>query len=446
MTLDEVIHNFSIDELEFDLGATFVIDAKNLKIIGHAVHTLSKFSDQLCLEPARDGLSMKAVNSSISAYGSTTFLHGFFTTSDVVHIDHDKYNTVRISMKSALSVFKTNTPAVHLSCQIQIDPDADMLIVKINQAYQLMKCNVIALRECVAQYKNLFNDKAGLANCITIHAQTLLKVLPQIGSDLDYLRLIAQSNKLTIERYVDDAHERMNSRKTYAVIDLDALESYIIPVPTEIAINLKEFRAVLAFAAACGMSVNIHFDKPGQAAIIAVERNIDFVAEFTISTMGEDSHFDEQNEPMADQVHVQQQPQRIADGESTRQLHDVPDSRMLSDDEDNAEDEVISQQHIEEIRMEDGPMRSITAASVMQDAVPQQEMRDDLEYDYESQYHVPRAGAVRFPDEYPMDPAEQDVPRKILALSQATKFSTQSMLERSVYNYCSDDDDGENLL
>ena len=67
------------------------------------------------------------------------------------------------------------------------------------------------------------------------------------------IRLCAHPDRLLIERYVDDAQERMNTRKTYAVIDLDALESYVIPVPTEIAFNLKEFRAVLAFAAACGM-------------------------------------------------------------------------------------------------------------------------------------------------------------------------------------------------
>ena len=86
--------------------------------------------------------------------------------------------------------------------------------------------------------------------------------------------------------------------------------------------------------------------------------------------------------------------------------------------------------------MEDGPVHSITAASVPQ------VMRDDQEFDYESQHYVPQAGADHYPEEYPI---EQDVPRKLLALSQVTKVSTQSMLERDIFNYCSDDDE-ENLL
>lgn len=50
---------------------------------------------------------------------------------------------------------------------------------------------------------------------------------------------------------------------------------------------MKELKAVLNFADITGMSVNLHFDQPGRPIIVALEENIDFIAEFVLATFEE---------------------------------------------------------------------------------------------------------------------------------------------------------------
>lgn len=83
-------------------------------------------------------------------------------------------------------------------------------------------------------------------------------------------------------------------RKTEAIIDLGCFERFHLQCPSEVAVNVKEFKAVLNFADFCGMSVNLHFDQPGKPLIVAVEENIDFCAEFVLATF-QSSYYEEEN-------------------------------------------------------------------------------------------------------------------------------------------------------
>lgn len=70
-----------------------------------SIQTISRFSDQLHLEPSADGLSLKALNSSKSAFASIKFTRQFFSELDVSKLSSDVSNLCRISMRSALAIF-----------------------------------------------------------------------------------------------------------------------------------------------------------------------------------------------------------------------------------------------------------------------------------------------------------------------------------------------------
>ena len=42
----------------------FVVPGSNVKLLGKAIHCLAKIGDEVYLEPARDSLALRAVNSS----------------------------------------------------------------------------------------------------------------------------------------------------------------------------------------------------------------------------------------------------------------------------------------------------------------------------------------------------------------------------------------------
>lgn len=66
---------------------------------------ISHFSDQLHIEPSIDSLSIKAINSSKSAFASINFTRHFFSEIDFSKLNTNESNLCRISMRSALAIF-----------------------------------------------------------------------------------------------------------------------------------------------------------------------------------------------------------------------------------------------------------------------------------------------------------------------------------------------------
>uniref|UniRef100_A0A915DQJ7 Rad9 n=1 Tax=Ditylenchus dipsaci TaxID=166011 RepID=A0A915DQJ7_9BILA len=272
--VDDVMKNNRLDDVALDNAASFMIES-NLNIFGNAILTMSKFSDQLHMEPTTDGLCLKSINSGKSAYATISLTKDFFTELDVGHIHKDDYNLIRISMKSALAVFRhslihqASSSNSKLSCVIQINPRSDYMIFKIGQVYSISKCYVIQLRDCNDTYSG---------------SKILLDILTLVGSDSDVLKFVATPDKFTIERFIALEQDRTIKRKTAAQLDLESVYMYNISRSTEVAINVKELKAVLAFAGGCQMAVTLHFEQPERPVIVTFEDNVEFSAEFVIST------------------------------------------------------------------------------------------------------------------------------------------------------------------
>lgn len=77
-------------------------------------------------------------------------------------------------------------------------------------------------------------------------------------------------------------------RKTEAKIAHTLLEELVVAKPGEVTLSLKEFRSIVAFADACNMNISLHYDQPGRPVVVAVEKNIDYLAEFTLATAESD--------------------------------------------------------------------------------------------------------------------------------------------------------------
>jgi len=235
-------------------------------------------------------LWLKSINSTQSAYASMFLTKEFFTETDTHILHKDDYNLCRISMKSALAVLRPspfqqrNVVNNKLSCIIQINPRADYMILKIGQVYNIAKCYVVSLRDCTDTYRNLFTDKSKLANRIKLQARILLDVLTLIGGENDVLKLVAAPNHFTVERFIALEQDRSVKRKTAAMIDPGTFNLYDIKHPTEVAIKVKELRAVLQFADGCGKIVSLHFQQPERPVIVSFRDDVEFVAEFVLAT------------------------------------------------------------------------------------------------------------------------------------------------------------------
>ena len=78
------------------------LSAINVKLFAKAVHSLAKLGSEIYLEPLEDGLAVKTVNSSRSAYASYIFLQPLFEIYDPQSSDDDENFKCKVAVKTML--------------------------------------------------------------------------------------------------------------------------------------------------------------------------------------------------------------------------------------------------------------------------------------------------------------------------------------------------------
>lgn len=113
-----------------------LITGGNVKVLGKAVHSLSRIGDELYLEPLKDGLSLRTVNSSRSAYACFLFAPLFFQQYQEASPGQDLLRC-KILMKSFLSVFRSLATVEKTveKCCISLSGSNSHLVVQLHCRY-----------------------------------------------------------------------------------------------------------------------------------------------------------------------------------------------------------------------------------------------------------------------------------------------------------------------
>ncbi|NXB68623.1 RAD9A protein, partial [Struthidea cinerea] len=112
---------------------------------------LSRIGDELYLEPTENGLSLRAVNSSRSAFASFLFAPLFFQLYEPGSAGPDtELFRCKVHMKSFLGVFRS-LPSLEKSvgkCLILLKPRASRLVLQLHCKYGVTKTHNLAFQEC----------------------------------------------------------------------------------------------------------------------------------------------------------------------------------------------------------------------------------------------------------------------------------------------------------
>ncbi|VDM47930.1 unnamed protein product [Toxocara canis] len=287
------------DEVDRDVsgGACFTMHG-NFRVFARAIMALNRVGEELYLEPNEEGLALRALNSSKSAYATFLFSSTFFVSCDLTRIKNDDYNLCRISMKCALSAFRSakSMDKAVLSCRMFINPRADSMLVQLTHTYgkYVLKSHEIPFLDCSTAFRNIIN-KADLTDCIVAPSFTLSNLFAQIHHDADEVMLCANGDSFLLRNFTSRELEPDKMMKTEAKVALTEFNRYSVPRATEVSVNLKEFKALVNFAETYQAPVSIYFEQPGSPMVIALESDVNFTAELVVATIDLDNSIIEPN-------------------------------------------------------------------------------------------------------------------------------------------------------
>ncbi|XP_067388120.1 cell cycle checkpoint control protein RAD9A [Emydura macquarii macquarii] len=249
-----------------------LVTGGNVKVLGKAVHSLSRIGDELYVEPTEDGLSLRAVNSSRSAYACFLFAPLFFQLYEEGSRDPcGETFRCKVLMKSFLGVFRS-LPLLEKTvekCLISLNPRASRLVVQLHCKYGVTKTHNLSFQECEL-LQAIFN-KEQCANTLRAPARVLVDAVVHFPVTLAEVTLgVSPAGKVSFRNYLDGETEPSRTMMTELSLSEDEFQDVQVQQLSHITFCLKEFRALLSFAESSNLPLNIHFDSPGRPAIFTL--------------------------------------------------------------------------------------------------------------------------------------------------------------------------------
>ncbi|KAM9080931.1 cell cycle checkpoint control protein RAD9A isoform 4-T4 [Megaptera novaeangliae] len=263
-----------------------LVTGSNVKVLGKAVHSLSRIGDELYLEPLEDGLSLRTVNSSRSAYACFLFAPLFFQQYQAATPGQDPLRC-KILMKSFLSVFRSLAMLEKTveKCCISLNGRSSRLVVQLYCKYGVRKTHNLSFQDCES-LQAVF-DPAVCPHVLRAPARVLGEaVLPFPPALAEVTLGIGRGHRVILRSYQEEADSTVKAMVTEMSIGGEDFQQLQAQEGVAITFCLKEFRGLLSFADSANLSLSIYFDGPGRPAIFAIRDSL-LDGHFVLATLSE---------------------------------------------------------------------------------------------------------------------------------------------------------------
>ncbi|XP_047374490.1 cell cycle checkpoint control protein RAD9A [Sciurus carolinensis] len=264
-----------------------LVTGGNVKVLGKAVHSLSRIGDELYLEPLEDGLSLRTVNSSRSAYACFLFAPLFFQQYQAATPGQDLLRC-KILMKSFLSVFRSLAVLEKTveKCCISLNGRSSRLVVQLHCKYGVRKTHNLSFQDCES-LQAVF-DPSSCPHVLRAPARILGEAILPFPPTLAEVTLgIGRGHRVILRSYQEEeADSTVKAMVTEMSIGEEDFQQLQAPVGVAITFCLKEFRGLLSFAESAHLPLSIHFDAPGRPAIFIIEDSL-LDGHFVLATLSE---------------------------------------------------------------------------------------------------------------------------------------------------------------
>ncbi|XP_028824150.1 cell cycle checkpoint control protein RAD9A [Denticeps clupeoides] len=263
----------------------------NVKVLAKAVHSLSRIGEDLYLEPLDDGLTLRTVNSSRSAFACFLLSPLFFQK---FHVSHGRGFRCKMPIKSVQAVFRSLSSLERTveKCHIELNSEKSRLTFTLHCKHGLLKTHNLSFQDCES-LQAVF-DKERCANVLQAQPRLLVDTVLHFPPSLEEVKASVTADRLLLKNHVENDADQAKAMRTELCLSSEEFLHFSVSAPTSITFCLKELRGVLVFAESTDLPVSMHFDEPGSPVVLSVTDSV-LEANFVLATLSEDSHCNHDN-------------------------------------------------------------------------------------------------------------------------------------------------------
>ncbi|MED6269533.1 hypothetical protein CHARACLAT_000449 [Characodon lateralis] len=268
-----------------------VVTGGNVKVLGKALHSLSRIGDELYVEPQEDGLALRSVNSSRSAYACFLFAPLFFSRYS---IPSGLNFRCKMAIKSVLTVFRSLATLEKTveKCHISLDEQKDRLTFTLHCKHGLLKTHNLSYQD--SESLEAVFDKDNCANVFRAQPRVLVDTVVHFTTSLEEVTVTVSDERMWVRNYVEDDAERSKAMLTELCLAADEFDHFAVKSHNSITFCLKEFRGLLLFAESTGLPVSMYLDEPGSPVVLSVTDSV-LEGNFVLATLSDDHSLHKSN-------------------------------------------------------------------------------------------------------------------------------------------------------
>ncbi|XP_030636752.1 LOW QUALITY PROTEIN: cell cycle checkpoint control protein RAD9A [Chanos chanos] len=255
----------------------------NVKALAKAIHSLSKIGEELYLEPQDNGLALRSVNSSRSAFACFLLSPLFFQR---YRTDPDHSFRCKIPIKSVQAVFKSISSLERSveKCHIQMNSEKNRLTVALHCKHGLLKTHNLSYQD--SESLQAVFDKESCANVLRAQPRLLVDAVLHFPLSQEEVTVSVKSDRVWLRNRVEDDADPSRAMMTELCLSAEEFDHFSIGAETSITFCLKELRGLLVFAESSGLPISVFFSQPGSPVVLNVSDSV-LEVNFVLATLSE---------------------------------------------------------------------------------------------------------------------------------------------------------------
>ncbi|KAM8733278.1 cell cycle checkpoint control protein RAD9A [Acanthopagrus latus] len=267
-----------------------VVTGGNVKVLAKAIHSLSRVGDELYVEPQDDGLALRSVNSSRSAYACFLFAPLFFSRYT---IPSGHAFRCKMAIKSVQAVFRSlaSLEKTVEKCHIGLDEKKNRLTFTLHCKHGLLKTHNLSFQD--SESLQAVFDKDSYANVFRSHPRLLVDTVVHFPPSLEEVTVSVSDERMWVRNHVEE-EDLSKSMLTELCLASDEFDHFAVTAPNSVTFCLKELRGMLVFAESTGLPVSMYFDEPGSPLVLSVTDSV-LEGNFVLATLSDNSNHRKNN-------------------------------------------------------------------------------------------------------------------------------------------------------